>query len=177
MFRGGPFIAYDHVNYINFLNDPIPFLFEPGYTAVAYAFHGLLDESVRFPAMFLLWTAPPVWIVWKRDRREQGGAKGMMLFACVLTKAFYIGFITQRFFFAELWVAALIIHGSGRNRISFKESMPGLLLHFSTLSVLPSLIWLRHRFTWRKLVMGCGLVLLAYGYLKLISGFQLFGYD
>ncbi|WP_306598019.1 hypothetical protein [Geothrix sp. 21YS21S-2] len=177
MFFGGPFTAFDHENYIGFLNQPFPFFFEPGFTALAYLLNMFIGESLRFPLQFVILTLPPFLLVWSADKRERSGASGMMLYACILTKAFYIGFFAQRFFFAELWVTALVIRSTTRKGLSWKEAMPGLLLHFSTLTILPSLVWLRGTFSMRKLMTGGLFLGIGYIYIMFFSGFQFLGYD
>jgi hypothetical protein len=177
MFRGGPFIAFDHENYINFLNEPYPFFFEPGYTAVAFVVNALVDEDGRFPVVFLLFTAPPLAIVWRSAARGSDGGRAMMVFACIVTKAFYIGYITQRFLFAELWVAALLIaRGPADARVRWTMLLPGMV-HFSSLTAIPALLWLRSTFTVRKTVIAFALLSLITFYVRVVSGFQLLGYD
>jgi hypothetical protein len=178
MFRGAPFLAFDHQNYITFLNNPYPFFFEPAYTAAGFVVNAMVVEESRFPVVFLLFTLPPLWIVWRHERKVAPAQRGLatMLFACVLTKAFVIGFIAQRLFFAELWVAALLIYASGRSKLGWRAWLPGMV-HFSALSTLPSLYWLRTPFNWRKGGIAFGFVLFLFVYVKVLSGFQLFGYD
>ena len=176
IFFGNPFIAFDHENYINFLNDPFPFLFEPGYTLAGYLINGFVEEQARFPVMFAIFTLPPLLIVWFSTARSPSFGRGMMIFACVLTKSFYIGFIAQRFFFAELWVAALTIASMPRLPKYKALLIPGLL-HFSVLATLPCLAWLNSAFSWRKLLYSIGALILIYAYIMVFSGFQLLGYD
>lgn len=94
---GGPFIAFDHENYINFLNDPFPFFFEPLYTVSAYFIKWLFLEEDRFPAIFILFTLPPLLIVWRYSGQKKSHPAALLAFACVVTKSFYIGFIAQDF--------------------------------------------------------------------------------
>jgi hypothetical protein len=105
-----------------------------------------------------------------------GDGRAVMVFACVLTKAFYIGFITQRFLFAELWVAALIIRQFPDTRVTWRLGLPGMM-HFSSLTIIPALMWLRSRFTARKAFIGIGCLVAFWCYLRLFSTFELFGYN
>lgn len=176
MFFGGPFIAFDHENYINFLNEPYPFFFEPGYTIVAYIVNSLFDEESRFPIVFVIFTLPPLLLVWKSASRSPMSARGMMVYACVLTKSFYIGFIAQRFFFAELWVSALII-ASVPNFPKYRTLLIPSLIHFSALAVLPVVAWLKSSFSWKKFYLYVIIFISGYVYIKIVSGFQVLGYD
>lgn len=176
MFFGEPFIAFDHENYINFLNDPFPFFFEPGYTVVAYIVNSIFPEVSRFPVVFAIFTLPPFLLVWKSTARSPIYARGMMIYACVLTKSFYIGFVAQRFFFAELWVSALII-ASMPNLPKYRTLLIPSLVHFSSLAVLPCVAWLNSVFSWRRFNIYICLLLVAYLYINVFSGFQLLGYD
>lgn len=176
MFFGGPFIAFDHENYINFLNEPYPFFFEPGYTLVAYIVNSVFDEESRFSIIFAIFTLPPLLMVWRSASRSPIYARGMMVYACVLTKSFYIGFIAQRFFFAELWVSALII-ASMPNFPKYRTLIIPGLVHFSALAVMPAVYWLRSVFSWRRFNLYIFLLLISYLYINVFSGFQLFGYD
>lgn len=176
MFYGGPFIAYDHVNYVSFLNDPYPFFFEPIYTGVAFVVNAFFDEDLRFPVVFAIFTLPPLWMILSSKANRAGDGRAMMVFACVLTKAFYIGFITQRFLFAELWMAALVIRQFPDTRVKCSLALPGMI-HFSALTILPALAWLRSRFTARKASLGIGGLVALWCYLRLFSNFELFGYD
>jgi hypothetical protein len=155
MFLGGPFWAFDHENYIAFLDNPLPFFFEPGYTLLAYLLNAYVATDLRFGLIFLLLSLPPLLIVLTNGKRCP---RGVIVFLCVLMKSFFIGFISQRFFFAELWLAALLVRSSSDRVSSWAASVvPGLALHFSALSVAPSLLWLQSRFSWSK----CGLGVLA----------------
>ncbi len=176
MFRGAPFIAFDHENYIAFLDDPNPFFFEPIYTGVAYLVNALCASEWRFPIVFAVFMLPPLLVVWYHSQRSNRGAREMMIFACILTKSFYIGYITQRFFFAELWIAALMIGSSPQMPRLATILGPGML-HFSALTVLPSMEWLRSRYHWRKLFTAFVVITACYLYLRLLSGFQFFNYD
>ena len=141
MFFGAPFTAYDHLNYINFLKEPIPLFYEPIYTGIAYLLFYLPNEDFRFPLIFFIFTAPPLWLVLRSDRLAKKSARGMMLYACISVKSFYIGYISQRFFFVELWVSALLIYYY-QGSIKRTPIVPGLI-HFSAISVIPSMFWLR----------------------------------
>lgn len=155
MFLGGPFWAFDHENYIAFLDNPVPFFFEPGYTLLAYLLNAFVAADLRFGLIFLLLSLPPLLMVLANRRHCK---RGVIVFLCVLLKSFYIGFISQRFFFAELWLAALLVRSSTDRFGPWAASLvPGLAIHFSALSVVPSLFWLQSRFSWFK----CGLGILA----------------
>jgi hypothetical protein len=173
---GGPFIAFDHENYINFLNDPYPFFFEPLYTVSAFLINWLLLEEERFPAIFILFTLPPLLIVWRYSGQKNSHPAALLAFACVVTKSFYIGFIAQRFFFAELWVTALLITTINNPPSLLRKLIPGLI-HFSALTLIPVLIWFRLRFSWRKFTLALGIIVCSYGYIKFLSGLELFGYS
>ena len=60
MFYGGPFDAFDHENYINFLNNPTPFLFEPFYYLIAIICNLIFTEEFRFPLVFFIFTFFPL---------------------------------------------------------------------------------------------------------------------
>lgn len=173
---GGPFVAFDHENYINFLNEPYPFFFEPLYTLSAFLVNWLFLEEERFPAIFILFTLPPLVIVWRYSRQKNSHPAALLAFACVVTKSFYIGFIAQRFFFAELWVAAILITAVYSPPTLFRKLTPGLI-HFSALTLLPVFMWFRYRFGWRKFILALVIILSSYGYIKFLSGFELFGYS
>jgi hypothetical protein len=173
---GGPFMAFDHENYINFLNEPYPFFFEPLYTVSAFLVNWLLLEEERFPAIFILFTLPPLVIVWSYSRKKNSHPAALLAFACVVTKSFYIGFIAQRFFFAELWGAVILITTVYNPPTLLKKLVPGLI-HFSGLTLLPVLIWFKVRFSWAKFILALGIILCSYGYVKFLSGFELFGYS
>lgn len=173
---GRPFIAFDHENYINFLNDPYPFFFEPIYTLSAFLINWILLEEERFPAVFILFTLPPLLIVWRYSRQKNSHPAALLAFTCILTKSFYIGFIAQRFFFAELWVAALLITAVNNPPSLLRKLIPGLI-HFSALTLIPVLIWFRLRFSWIKFTLAFGIIVCSYGYVKFLSGFELFGYS
>lgn len=176
MFFGEPFNAFDHENYIQFLNEPFPFFFEPGYTAVAYIINALVDDSARFPTVFVVFTLPPLLWVWLKTAGSQYAVRGMMIFACILTKSFYIGFIAQRFFFAELLLCSLIIASMPRFPKYSSMLAPGMV-HFSALTIVPSIAWLSYGFSWKKLIGALGLLSAAYVYIRVLSGYQLLGYD
>lgn len=174
IFLGGPFLAFDHENYIAFLDNPLPFFFEPGYTLLAYALNASIAADLRFGLVFLLLSLPPLLMVLSNRRHCP---RGVIVFLCVLMKAFYIGFITQRFFFAELWLAAVLVRGASDRVGPWTASLvPGLATHFAALSVAPSLFWLQSRFTWFK----CGLGILAIVVLYLLvraSELRFLAYD
>lgn len=174
MLFGAPFSAYDHLNYINFLKEPIPLFYEPVYTGIAYLLAYLLPEDLRFPLIFLIFTAPPLWLVLRSDRLAKNSARGMILYACILIKSFYIGYISQRFFFVELWVSALLIYYS-QGFIKRTPVIPGLI-HFSALSVIPSFLWLRAK---KNILVIVGAILLFASltiYLRYFSDLMFFGY-
>lgn len=174
MFLGAPFIAYDHLNYINFLKEPIPLFYEPIYTGIAYLLAYLPFEDLRFPLIFLIFTAPPFWLVLRSDRLAKNSARGMILYACILIKSFYIGYISQRFFFVELWVSALLIYYS-QGFIKRTPIIPGLI-HFSALSIIPSVFWLRGK---KNILVILGAILLFVSltiYLRYFSDLMFFGY-
>jgi hypothetical protein len=162
MFLGGPFQAFDHENYIAFLDNPQPFFFEPGYTLLAYLLNAYVADNLRFGLIFLLLSLPPLLIVLSSRRHCP---RGVIVFLCVLVKSFYIGFVAQRFFFAELWLAALLVRSTSDRVGPWAASLaPGLAIHFSALSVAPSLFWLQSRFSWFK----CGMGILAMAVLYLL---------
>ena len=178
MLFGGPFTAFDHVNYIAFLNDPKPFSFEPGYTLVAYFANALLEPDDRFPAVFLVWAIPPLIMAWRSSLDAAQGTRRMLAFACVITKGFVVGFITQRFFFAELWLAALLIQSESANfPRNWLAWIPGLALHFSSLVIVPSRIWMRTRITWSRVLLASLLLFLLYLYVNFFSNLQFFVFD
>jgi hypothetical protein len=174
MFLGGPFWAFDHENYIAFLDNPLPFFFEPGYTLLAYLLNAYVSADLRFGLSFLTLSLPPLLVVLSSRRHCP---RGVIVFLCVLLKSFYIGFITQRFFFAELWLAALLVRSASGGASPWVASLvPGLAVHFSALSVAPSLLWLQSRFSWFK----CGLGILAIVVLYLLvstSELRFLAYD
>lgn len=173
---GAPFTAFDHENYINFLDDPFPFFFEPAYTTIAYLANWTLSESQRFPAVFILFTLPPLLFVWRHSRRNEAHPASILAFACVVTKSFYIGFIAQRFFFAELWVAAILITAAPNPPRFLWQLIPGSV-HFSALTLIPTIQWMQARFSWRKWTAAFLVILGAYAYIRFISGFQFFGFS
>lgn len=173
---GGPFAAFDHENYINFLNDPYPFFFEPLYTAIAYISNWILPEDKRFALVFILFTLPPLLITWRYSRKKGAHPSSVLAYACVLIKSFYIGFIAQRFFFAELWVAAALITSAPKSFNFIRNFIPGTI-HFSALTLVPTNLWINTRYSWKKFSIALALVLSAYVYIKLFSSFELFGYS
>jgi hypothetical protein len=170
---GGPFVAFDHENYINFLNDPYPFFFEPLYTAIAFISNWTFSEAQRFPAIFILFTLPPLLIIWRYSRKNDAHPSAILAYACILIKSFYIGFIAQRFFFAELWVATALITSAPRQFHFIRNFMPGTI-HFSALTLMPTRMWLNTRFSWKKCSIAIALIFSAYMYIKLFSSFELF---
>lgn len=173
---GGPFVAFDHENYINFLNDPYPFFFEPLYTAIAFISNWTFSEAQRFPAIFILFTLPPLLIIWRYSRKNDAHPSAILAYSCILIKSFYIGFIAQRFFFAELWVATALITSAPRQFHFIRNFMPGTI-HFSALTLMPTILWFNTRFSWKKCSIAIALIFSAYMYIKLFSSFELFGYS
>jgi hypothetical protein len=173
---GDPFLAFDHVNYINFLNEPYPFFFEPLYTFVAYLVNWLLNEDERFAFVFIIFTIIPLLIVWYSSRGINANPNAMLAYACIVIKSFYIGFIAQRFFFAELWVAAVLISSLPKSLSLFRQSFSGLI-HFSALFVIPILFWMKSNFSLKKFILALMAILPSFVYVKYFSGFELFGYS
>lgn len=177
MFFGDPFTAYDHVNYINFLNEPILFYMEPIYTGVGFLVNWLFEPSIRFSVVFVFFTLPPLWFVWRdAQRRTDEPCFGMVLFACILTKSFFVGWISQRFFFTELWLCALMIVAAPalprvRNILALG------MLHFSALSLVPSFYFLKRDIRLVRVCLLLGILFSSYVYLRFFSSFELFGYD
>ncbi len=177
MFYGGPFLAFDHLNYILFLNNPYPFFFEPGYTIIAYLVNLLIQDDLRFPITFVILTLPQLLIVWYYSIKEKSNTSAMVIYACILTKSFYIGFITQRFFFAELWACALLITTGPYFRKRFWFLIPGMI-HFSALSAYLAMLWLWAKISFNKKIM-VAIIFISFSFIfiKYLSNFQLFGYD
>lgn len=173
---GGPFFAYDHINYIDFLNSPVPFLFEPLYYLVSLLVNLFISEDNRFPLIFIFFTAPPFFVTFLATYNQPNGSKKLMIFAAILTKSFYIGFISQRIFFAELIVTSAIIYFWEKKSQLIGIILAGLI-HFSALTILPILIFLRSRFSYKIVGFSFLILILLYVLLKLRLVFSFFGFD
>jgi hypothetical protein len=149
MFYGGPFYAYDHENYINFLNNPTPFLFEPFYYIIAVLFNLIFTEEYRFPLIFLLFTIIPLFLIVTKLKLNNFSLVSLITFASILTKSFYIGFISQRFFFTELLVASIIITSFNKN--NYLTLFITGFIHFSAFSIFFSNIFFKTKFN-KKLI-------------------------
>lgn len=178
IFYGGPLFAFDHINYINFLNDPYWNFFEPGYTFLSFLIYGIVDEELRFPCMFVLSTLPPLILIIINylNTKQVNSYLGLMIFSWILIKSFYIGFVAQRFFFAELWMATLIIIYGSSIKIGFRSLIPGAF-QFSALTIIPSLIFLNLKLSFNKYLIAVISLFLGIIYIKFFSDFKLFGYD
>jgi hypothetical protein len=176
VFYGYPFLAFDHLNYVIFLNNPSFFYFEPVYTLAAYLVNFFFSAEMRFPVIFLIFTLPPLLIALRSSKDLQNSVIGIYIFACIVTKSFYVGLIAQRFFFAELWLCAAILHYVFNKGKFASILFPGML-QFSALTTLPSIIFINSKLNFtRILVYALGLFSFAI-YLKFFSSFQLMGYD
>ena len=144
MFCGGPFYAYDHENYIKFLNSPTPFVFEPFYYIIAVLFNTIFTEEYRFPLIFFFFTFTPLILLLKKIKLNKFSLISLITFASILTKSFYIGFISQRFFFTELLVASIIITSFNKNNY-FTLFITGFI-HFSAFSIFFSNIYFKNKF-------------------------------
>lgn len=178
IFYGKPLFAFDHLNYINFLNDPHWNFFEPGYTFFSIIIYRFVDEELRFAYMFALSTLPPLILILINylNTNNANSHLGFMIFACILIKSFYIGFVAQRFFFAELWLASLIIFFGSNAKIGWSGLVSGMF-HFSALTITPSLFFLNSKFSLKKYFLAIIILFLGIVYIKFFSEFKLFFYD
>jgi hypothetical protein len=178
IFYGEPFFAFDHINYINFLNDPYWNFFEPGYTFLSFLVNVGIAEELRFSSMFVLATLPPLLLVIVDyfNTRKANSYLGLMIFSWILIKSFYIGFVAQRFFFAELWVASLMILRGSTGIIGWRGLVPGAF-QFSSLTIIPSLFFLNFKFSIKKYSFTIVALIVGVIYIKYFSDFKLFGYD
>lgn len=175
MFYGGPFYAFDHENYIKFLNNPTPFLFEPLYYIIALFFNLIFTEEYRFPLIFFLFTIIPLIILLKKIKFNNYGLVSLITFASILTKSFYIGFISQRFFFTELLVVSIIIRSYKKNNyLSF--FITGLI-HFSAFSIFFSNLYFSKKFNFRLLLSTIFLLFILFLLSKSNLIFTFGGYD
>lgn len=175
MFYGGPFYAFDHENYIRFLNNPKPFFFEPFYYFVAVLCNLIFTEDFRFPFIFLLFTIFPLLLIIKKTKFNNLGLVGLITFASILTKSFYIGFISQRFFFTELIIASVIITSFNKNNYFFLF-ISGLI-HFSAFSIFFSNLYFNLKFTKKLILSLVSLVVILTILFKANLFFSFGGYD
>lgn len=175
MFYGGPFYAFDHENYIRFLNNPRPFFFEPFYYLIAVLCNIIFTEDYRFPFIFLLFTIFPLLLIIKKTKFNNLGLVGLITFASILTKSFYIGFISQRFFFTELIIASVIITSFNKNNY-FSFFISGLI-HFSALSIFFSNLYFNLKFNKKLILSLVSLVIILTILFKANLFFSFGGYD
>ncbi len=176
MFYGEPFLAYDHKNYIDFLNSPQPFLFEPIYYLFGLFVNIFVEGDYRFPVIFVIFTAPPFLLMVRAAFKQQEASKKLMIFASILTKSFFIGFISQRIFFAELIVSATIIY-FWQKKMQYVGIVSAGLIHFSGLTILPVLFYLRSRFNLKIVIASFVVVFLLFLSYKFRLIFSFFGFD
>lgn len=108
MWFGYPFESFDHINYIEFLNEPYPFFFEPLYTLVAFSLSNIVSYEYRFFAVFFLFVTGPSLLVMFLNV-QHGRTSPQYIYFWILFKSSLIGFISQRFWFAELWMTYFIL--------------------------------------------------------------------
>lgn len=136
MWFGYPFESFDHQNYISFLEEPFPFFFEPLYTLVAISLTNVILPEYRFFVVFFLFVATPTALIMLLDARH-GCASPQYIFFWILFKSSIIGFISQRFWFAELWMTYFIL----RFHSNLMRACVGVIftsgIHFGVAGVLP----------------------------------------
>ena len=178
IFLGGPFFAFDHLNYINFIDYPTPFFYEPLYTIAVYSLKRLsnLNSEMIFGFIYVLFTLIPLLWIFIKNSKIQDRLSSLFIFAVILTKGFIIGFIAQRFFFSELALSALLITSQKR-----ELNVPRILavgsIHFSAISLLISSFILKR--VRNLLVIIILMVLLYHVGVNLIDkvGWSFFNYD
>lgn len=136
MWFGYPFESYDHINYISFLDDPYPFFFEPLYTIVAINVANIIPAENRFFVVFFLFVnTPTLLVVFLSPRHSK--ITPQYIYLWIFLKSSYIGFISQRFWFAELWMAYFVL----RYFENWTRLCAGLVLtsgiHFGILGAIP----------------------------------------
>ena len=137
MTYGYPFESFDHQNYINFLADPSPFFFEPIYTLAAYIID-LLDIDNRFLTIYLILGFLPSLLVLANNSKK---IDQYFIYFWIFIKSSLIGFISQRFWFAEMW--AMYFYIFHNKRIVKLSIIPGLI-HFGLLANLPIFYYLKN---------------------------------
>jgi hypothetical protein len=174
MWFGYPFESFDHINYISFLDDPYPFFFEPLYTIVAIAVANTIPSENRFFVVFFLFVNTPTLLVaflspW------HGRSTPQYIYLWILLKSSYIGFISQRFWFAELWMTYFVL----RYFKSWVRICAGFILtsgvHFGVLGVIPLWYFLSNGFN-RLLVISAAMMMVGVVYF-VSAGYTVFGYD
>lgn len=179
MFFGGPFTAFDHQNYIAFINEPSLYYFEPAYTIISYLlstyFINIAVEN-KFAIIYVIFTLPPLlWVLIKSAKRQDRNSS-LFIYAVILTKGFIIGFISQRFFFSELALAALLI-SANKSTLSIAQILSTSLIHFSSLSLVLSRAILKSRINLYKVLSVCAVSYFLLKYLISQMDFIFLGYD
>jgi hypothetical protein len=176
MLLGSPFFAYDHENYIAFLNAPSLFFFEPIYTFVAYIVNSSFAESIRFQIVFLVFTIPPLILISTGNFQSQERTRLLLAFLVIILKGFYIGFIAQRFFFTEL-LSTVILTRILMGKLSTASLIFPGLIHFSALTLFPGVFWLKLKFKYYRFLIALLFIYFLYLFLTLFSNFSFFNYD
>lgn len=136
MWFGYPFTSFDHQNYINFLEEPFPFFFEPIYTLVAISLTHVVSPDYRFFVIFFIFVATPTVLIVNLNARH-GYASPQYIFFWILFKSSFVGFISQRFWFSELWMSYFILRCSS----NLTQFSVGVIfssgIHFGVAGVLP----------------------------------------
>ena len=170
MIFGYPFESFDHQNYINFLSSPYPFFFEPIYTLTAYIAAYLFVDEYRFTIIFIIFFSIPSFLIIKNANNEKN-----YIYLWILIKSALVGFISQRFWFAELWfVYFYLMYESNFRKIVLQTIGVGMI-HFGALGNLPIIFLINKKFTkYAYLISIAGVALLGYFFL---NDFKLFNYD
>ena len=170
MIFGYPFESFDHQNYISFLSSPYPFFFEPLYTFLAYIAAYLFSNEYRFTIIFILFFFVPSILIIKNADNEKN-----YIYLWILIKSALVGFISQRFWFAELWFAYFYLMYKDNFQKIIIQTIGVGMIHFGTLGNLPIIFLVNKKFNkYIYLALIIGAALLAYFF---INDFKILSYD
>ena len=170
MIFGYPFESFDHQNYINFLNSPYPFFFEPLYTLLAYLVAYLFSEDYRFLIIFILFGSLPSFLMIKYADNDKN-----YLYLWILVKSALVGFISQRFWFSELWFAYFYLTYKANFIKLIVEIIGAGMIHFGIIGNLPIVFFANKKINkYIYLIFILGIGFLCY---FILNDFKIFNYD
>lgn len=174
---GGPHESFDHVNYIEFFADPFAMHFEPLYTAVAFLFAKFVPESARFGASFFLFAVVPTLLLWHVSRPSDWACSPQFAYAMILTKSIFVGYISQRFFFVELWLTLLMAYAWSRPVSFYFGVIVAAGVHFSAVVAAPVYFVLRRGVRNFDVIVAAAIIVLVALYVRDVAGYKILSYD